>query len=57
MKKLGFNKYPLFRYETTNRNCSCGSGTGSGGFHTPEAKRVARSVKRVYSQKTLERIA
>ena len=55
IKKLGLNEYPLFRYETTNSSCSCGSGTGSDGFHTPEAKRVSRSIKKAYSQKRFER--
>ncbi|MBR6412785.1 MAG: hypothetical protein IKS41_06485 [Alphaproteobacteria bacterium] len=32
----------------SNSNCKCNSGTGSGGFHAPEAKKIMKAASKIY---------
>ncbi len=43
-----YKQYMTDNFSCSNSSCSCGSGDGSGGFHSPEAKKVASSMKKIY---------
>ncbi|MBR6412786.1 MAG: hypothetical protein IKS41_06490 [Alphaproteobacteria bacterium] len=32
----------------SNSTCDCGSGTGSSGFHAPEAKKIMKAASKIY---------
>lgn len=51
MRKFTLKTKKNYKIEVSNSACSCGSGTGSGGYHVTQNKKVSPVIKSIYKIK------
>ena len=51
MRKFTLQTKKNYEVAVSNSSCTCGSGTGSGGFHVTQNKKMSKIIKDIYKAK------